>query len=74
MHVVFILAGLLQIVGGILVFMSSKSAIHEILGAIAFGMGVLCLAMAAMLGQLNSIRVATERHADAMEVLRAKSA
>jgi hypothetical protein len=47
--------GLLQIVGGILVAMAAKSAIHEILGAIAFGMGVLALGIGAVIDRLSAL-------------------
>lgn len=48
--------GLLQIVGGILVAVAAKSAIHEILGSIAFGMGVLAIGLAAVIERLNAMK------------------
>jgi hypothetical protein len=55
--VVFLnLIGIVQILGGILVFAQSASAIHEILGAISFGMGALSLGLAALLGRLSDMR------------------
>ncbi|WP_188355914.1 hypothetical protein [Rhizobium rhizogenes] len=48
--------GLLQIIGGILVAMAAKSAIHEILGAIAFGMGVMAIGLAAVIDRLNAMK------------------
>lgn len=47
--------GLLQIVAGVLVALSAKSAIHEILGAIAFGLGVLSLAMAVIISRIDTL-------------------
>lgn len=43
------IVGVLQIVVGVLVWLSAKSAIHEILGAISFGLGFLCLSLSALL-------------------------
>lgn len=48
--------GLLQIVGGVLIAMAAKSAIHEILGAVAFGMGVLAIGLAAVIDRLSALR------------------
>ncbi|MGV2069092.1 hypothetical protein [Agrobacterium sp. 22-226-1] len=47
--------GLLQVVGGVLVAMAAKSAIHEILGAVAFGMGVLAIGLAAVIDRLSAL-------------------
>jgi uncharacterized membrane protein (UPF0136 family) len=41
--------GALQILGGILVYFAAKSAVHEILGAIMFGMGVLAFGMGVLI-------------------------
>lgn len=53
--------GLLQIVGGILIAMVAKSAIHEILGAIAFGMGVLALGIGALIARIVEVGLASEK-------------
>lgn len=47
--------GLLQMVGGLLAALSAKSAIHEILGAVSFGMGTIALALAVVIGHLREI-------------------
>jgi hypothetical protein len=54
---------LLQILGGVLTFLVAKSAIHEILGSLSFGMGMLSLALAAALVKLDQIRKASEEAA-----------
>ena len=41
--------GALQILGGILVYLVARSAIHEILGAVMFGMGVIAFALGCIL-------------------------
>ncbi|MFK3848111.1 hypothetical protein ACI2J5_01255 [Agrobacterium pusense] len=53
--------GLLQIVGGVLVAMVAKSAIHEILGAIAFGMGVLALGIGAVISSIADVGLTSEK-------------
>jgi Na+/phosphate symporter len=58
--------GLLQIVGGVLVAMAAKSAIHEILGAIAFGMGVLAIGLAAVISRIAEVGMASETQVELM--------
>lgn len=53
--------GLLQMAGGILVAFAAKSAIHEILGAISFGMGTLALGISKMIDLLDDVKRATEK-------------
>ncbi len=53
--------GLLQMAGGILVAIVAKSAIHEILGAISFGMGTLALGTGKMINLLDDVKRATEK-------------
>lgn len=48
-----ILVAVLQIVAGVVVAITAKSAIHEILGAIAFGMGVISFALAIIIAKLD---------------------
>lgn len=50
------LIGLLQIIGGLLVLLQANSAIHEILAALAFGFGVLSLALSVVISRLTEIR------------------
>ncbi len=47
--------GLLQMAGGLLVYLASASAMHEILAATSFGAGVVCLALAAVINGLHGI-------------------
>ena len=51
---------LLQILGGVLTFLVAKSAIHEILGSLSFGMGILSLSFAVVIVKLDQIRKASE--------------
>jgi hypothetical protein len=52
----FVIVGLLQILAGIGAFIGAKSAIHEILGSISFGMGILSIALGIAIGHLAAIR------------------
>ncbi|WP_026616381.1 hypothetical protein [Ensifer aridi] len=47
------LLGLLQVVGGALVAFAAKSAIHEILGAVAFGLGVISAALGIIIAKID---------------------
>jgi len=47
--------GLVQMLGGVAAALSAKSAIHEILGAVSFGMGTIALALAVVIGHLRAI-------------------
>lgn len=55
MGTVIAILGVLQMIGGVLVALSAKSAIHEILGAVSFGMGTIALALAVVIGHLRTI-------------------
>jgi hypothetical protein len=56
-----VLFGVLEIVGGFLVFVAAKSAIHEILGTLAMGFAVLTFGIAALLGEFKRLRVLLEK-------------
>lgn len=47
--------GLLQMAGGLIVYLAAKSAMHEILGATSLGAGTICLALAAIINALHGI-------------------
>ena len=55
MGTIIAILGVLQMIGGVLVALSAKSAIHEILGAVSFGMGPIALALAVVIGHLRAI-------------------
>lgn len=55
-----IIVGIIQMAAGVLVFLGSKSAIHEILGAISFGLGIVTFALAIVIVRLTDIKAATE--------------
>lgn len=55
--VVFLwVVAVLQIAAGVLVFVSAKSAVHEILGILPIGFGVLTIGLASILEELKNIQ------------------
>ncbi len=61
MRSVIMIIGVLQVLGGILFFLGSKSAIHEILGSLTFGLGILSIALGTVIGELQAMRRAGAR-------------
>jgi hypothetical protein len=53
MRFVLSILGLLQIAGGIIVYSVAKSAIHEILGSVSFGMGVMAIGLGGVIAVLE---------------------
>ena len=56
MVIVLVLVGALEVLGGLSVFSSSQSAIHEILGILMIGFGFLSIGLAAILHELRKAR------------------
>jgi hypothetical protein len=56
--------GLLQMIGGVLVALAAKSAIHEILGAISFGMGTLAMGVGALISRIQAVKEASEKQTE----------
>jgi len=52
---VIIILGALQILGGVLAFASAASAIHQILGAVMFGMGVVSLGVGVLVDRIDKV-------------------
>jgi hypothetical protein len=50
---VLVIVAMLEILFGLGVFLTSKSAIHEILAVLAFGFGILTFGLAAILRELR---------------------
>ncbi|WP_286296544.1 hypothetical protein [Aminobacter sp. SS-2016] len=69
MHVVVGVLGVLQILGGILVYAVARSAIHEILGAVMFGMGVMSVGIALVVVELIDIRKSGKRQVEIFDRL-----
>jgi len=57
------IVAVLQIAAGVLTFIAAKSAIHEILGSVSFGMGVLAFALTVIIVKLDDIKKASEENA-----------
>ena len=56
MSVLLIFVGLMQIVSGVIVWAIAKSAVHEILGSISIGFGILCVPLAMIMRYVSEIR------------------
>lgn len=54
MYVVLFIVAALELIAGLLVFVGSQSAIHEILGALLGGFAFMTLGLAAILAELQS--------------------
>ncbi len=54
MAIIIEILGILQMLGGVLAFLAAQSAIHEILGAVAFGLGTLCIGQAVIIERLTA--------------------
>ncbi|CAN7549172.1 hypothetical protein [Pararhizobium sp. LjRoot238] len=52
MAIIIGILGILQMLGGVLAFLAAQSAIHEILGAVGFGLGTLCMGQAVIITRL----------------------
>jgi Na+/phosphate symporter len=61
MHVLIVIVGILQAVGGVLFFLIAKSEIHEILGSLTFGFGILSLALGTALSRLDEIKAVSQQ-------------
>lgn len=60
--VVFLVAvGSMQILGSVVVSLAAKSAIHEILAAVSFGMGALSIGLAGVLRKLDEVKALLEK-------------
>ncbi|WP_367715150.1 hypothetical protein AB2N04_14705 [Nitratireductor sp. GISD-1A_MAKvit] len=62
MAALIVFLGAVQILGGVLAYLDAVSAIHQILGAVMYGMGVLSLAMGLILSRLTEIKDISEKH------------
>ncbi|RVJ69764.1 hypothetical protein [Sinorhizobium meliloti] len=53
MAVAIFVLGLLQVFGGVMVALAAKSGMHEILGAVSFGLGVISAALAIIIAKID---------------------
>lgn len=53
MSAFILVISILHIFAGIAVAFTTKSAIHEIQGAISFGMGMICFALAIIIAKMD---------------------
>jgi hypothetical protein len=69
MHAAIGVAGVLQIAGGVLAYFGANSAIHQILGAVSFGMGVMSVGIALIVAELIAIRKSGARQLEIFDKL-----
>ncbi|WP_353646296.1 hypothetical protein [Mesorhizobium sp. WSM2239] len=69
MHWLVGVFGILQVIGGIAVYIEAKSDVHQILGAVSFGMGVMCVGIALMVAELIDIRKSGARQLEIFDKL-----
>lgn len=55
MVVVIAAFGILQVLGGVIVYLAAASAIHQILASVSFGLGIAAIGLAAILFELKNI-------------------
>ena len=53
MAVLIVIVGFIEIAAGMIAFATSKSAIHEILGSVGVGFGVLTIAVAMLIAKFD---------------------
>ncbi|WP_312622287.1 hypothetical protein [Agrobacterium pusense] len=56
MFTILVWLGVLQMIGGVIVAVTAKSAMHEIIAVIAFGMGTMALGLSKVVDLLERLR------------------
>ena len=56
MTLILTILGLLPMAGGAIVYVIAKSAVHEILAAVSFGLGTIAVGIGFMIGVLEDIK------------------
>lgn len=56
MTLILTVLGLLQMAGGVMFYIVAKSAVHEILAAVSFGLGTIAIGIGFMIGLLEDIK------------------
>jgi hypothetical protein len=73
MHHAVGVVGVLQIGDGVLAYLGANSALHQISGAVSFGMGVMCVGIALIITELFAIRKSGAPGRDIRQAGEAKS-
>ena len=63
MKLFILILGILQVLAGVLFAIEAASAIHQILAAVAFGLGVLCMGIAAVIDRLEKLAPTPQKSA-----------
>lgn len=64
MFTILVWLGVLQMIGGLIVAFTAKSAMHEIIAVIAFGMGTMALGLSKVVDLLEGLRADARKKAD----------
>ncbi|NSX90643.1 hypothetical protein [Agrobacterium tumefaciens] len=64
MFTILVWLGVLQMIGGAIVAFTAKSAMHEIIAVIAFGMGTMALGLSKVVDLLEGLRDDARKKAD----------
>lgn len=64
MFTILVWLGVLQMIGGVIVAFTAKSAMHEIIAVIAFGMGTVALGLSKVVDLLEGLRADARKRAD----------
>lgn len=64
MFTILVWLGVLQMIGGVIVAFTAKSAMHEIIAVIAFGMGTMALGLSKVVDLLEGLRADARKKAD----------
>lgn len=64
MFTILVWLGVLQMIGGAIVAFTAKSAMHEIIAVIAFGMGTMALGLSKVVDLLEGLRSDARKKAD----------
>ncbi len=62
MFTILVSLGVLQMLGGLFVAFTAKSAMHEIIAVIAFGMGTMALGLSAVVDLLERLRAEVRKN------------
>lgn len=57
MRLIIIMLGIAQMLGGVFSYLAAASAIHQILGAVSFGLGTICIALVMVIVEIEKTQI-----------------
>lgn len=70
MSAILFLLGILQVAGGALIAAAASSVMHEILGAVVFGMGVLAIGVGVLISKVHDVKISTQKQLEILTAFR----